>query len=199
MEIFLIIISKRKDYYDYLTGIYGRDEKKVFNRRDDIIASEIYFEDVIRWRNYNIYDILICNRRYRVEQVSKGVWELHKFHKDHTDMRGNNKHFRESQVAGLPDYVYYIDSSYNSLKEGQPIRMFGTYHKNRSCVDATPILSTFGIPAVYEAVELYANIDMCLGHFLSLKETRSVQNDEEKLLAKGFDNKISFRNQKNRR
>ncbi len=192
----MILLRRNPDYYDYLIGVYGVDEKRVFNRRDDVKSSEIYFEDINRWREYNVYDILICNRTYRVEQVSKGVWELHKFHKYHTDYKGNAKHYRESKVRGLPEFSYFKDSSYNLLDDGKPIKIQGTYHNNRSYLKGVPILSTFGIPAVYDAVELYSNIDMCLGYFASEKDRKDNMTDKEKILAKGFDNKSSFRHRK---
>jgi hypothetical protein len=36
------IISKYKDYYDYLIGIYGEDPKLIFDRRDGICKTELH-------------------------------------------------------------------------------------------------------------------------------------------------------------
>ena len=191
----MILISRRKDFYDYLVGIYGRDEKKVFNRRDDVTSDEIMYDDILKWRNFNIYDLVICNRIYRVEQVKKGKWELHKFHSVNTDYRGERRHYRESQVSDLKDFVYYIPKPPN-LSPDSPITIKGTYHRNYRLKGLTPILSTFGIPSVLGAEELYSELDMCIGSRMAIIEQESSQDDKNKLLAKGFDDKISFRHRK---
>lgn len=191
----MILLRKRTDYYDYLIGIYGRDEKKVYDRKLDLTSDEIYFEDVSRWRNTNIFDLYVCNRMYRVEQVKKGVWELHKFHKVNTDYAGQRRHYRESQVSGLNDFEYYIPRPSRMMSDS-PICIKGTFHRQDNLEGLTPILSTFGIPSVLDAVELYSEVDMYISNRMTLNEARSEQSDKNKLLSKGFDDKISFRHRK---
>ena len=191
----MILLRKRTDYYDYLIGVYGRDEKKVYDRKLDLTSDEIYFEDILRWRNTNIFDLYICNRIYRVEQVKKGVWELHKFHKNNTDYLGRRRHYRESQVSGLDDFEYYIPRPPEALTDS-PIAISGTYHNDNRLKGVTPILASFGIPSVLSAEELYTEVDMYIGFLMSEKEKTSKQDDKNKLLSKGFDDKISFRHRK---
>lgn len=191
----MILLRKRTDYYDYLIGVYGRDEKKVYDRKLDLTSDEIYFEDILRWRNTNIFDLHVCNRIYRVEQVKKGVWELHKFHKNNTDYLGRRRHYRESQVSGLDDFEYYIPRPPEALTD-LPIAISGTYHNDNRLKGVTPILASFGIPSVLSAEELYSEVDMYLGFLMSEKEKSSKQDDKNKLLSKGFDDKISFRHRK---
>ena len=191
----MILLRKRTDYYDYLIGVYGRDEKKVYDRKLDLTSDEIYFEDISRWRNTNIFDLYVCNRIYRVEQVKKGVWELHKFHKNNTDYLGRRRHYRESQVSGLDDFEYYIPRPPEALTD-LPIAISGTYHNDNRLKGVTPILASFGIPSVLSAEELYSEVDMYLGFLMSEKEKSSKQDDKNKLLSKGFDDKISFRHRK---
>lgn len=191
----MILLRKRTDYYDYLIGVYGRDEKKVYDRKLDLTSDEIYFEDINRWRNTNIFDLYVCNRIYRVEQVKKGVWELHKFHKNNTDYLGRRRHYRESQVSGLDDFEYYIPRPPEALTD-LPIAISGTYHNDNRLKGVTPILASFGIPSVLSAEELYSEVDMYLGFLMSEKEKSSKQDDKNKLLSKGFDDKISFRHRK---
>lgn len=191
----MILLRKRTDYYDYLIGVYGRDEKKVYDRKLDLTSDEIYFEDISRWRNTNIFDLYVCNRIYRVEQVKKGVWELHKFHKNNTDYLGRRRHYRESQVSGLDGFEYYIPRPPEALTDS-PIAISGTYHNDNRLKGVTPILASFGIPSVLSAEELYSEVDMYLGFLMSEKEKSSKQDDKNKLLSKGFDDKISFRHRK---
>lgn len=191
----MILLRKRTDYYDYLIGVYGRDEKKVYDRKLDLTSDEIYFEDINRWRNTNIFDLYVCNRIYRVEQLKKGTWELHKFHTVNTDYRGERRHYRESQVSGLKDFEYYVPRPLN-LSVDSPIAIKGTYHNDNRLKGITPILASFGIPSVLSAEELYSEVDMYLGFLMSEKEKSSKQDDKNKLISKGFDDKISFRHRK---
>lgn len=191
----MILLRKRTDYYDYLIGIYGRDEKKVYDRKLDLTSDEVDFDNINRWRNTNIFDLYVCNRIYRVEQVKKGVWELHKFHKNNTDYLGRRRHYRESQVSGLDDFEYYIPRPPEALTDS-PIAIRGTYHNENRLEGVTPILASFGIPSVLDAVELYSEVDMYISNRMTLSEVRSEQSDKNKLLSKGFDDKISFRHRK---
>lgn len=193
----MILLRKRTDYYDYLIGIYGRDEKKVYDRKLDLTSDEVDFEDVSKWRNTNIFDLYVCNRMYRVEQVKKGVWELHKFHKVNTNYAGQRRHYRESQVSGLNDFEYYIPRPSRMMSDS-PICIKGTFHRQDNLEGLTPILSTFGIPSVLDAMELYSEVDMYISNLMSQEEVRGEQSNENKILSKGFDIKSSFRNQKNR-
>ena len=191
----MILINKRHDYYDYLVSVYGRDGKKVFDRKKDITSLELHFDKVEKWRNNNIFDLYVCNRMYRVEQVKQGVWELHKFHKVNTDYAGQRRHYRESQVSGLNDFEYYIPRPSRMMSDS-PICIKGTFHRQENLEGLTPILSTFGIPSVLDAVELYSEVDMYIGARMAIKEQENSQDDKNKLIAKGFDGKISFRHRK---
>lgn len=191
----MIIISKRKDYYDYLSKVYGRDDKKVLDRTMDVTSDEIFFMEVPNWKKNNIYDLEICGRIYRVEQVNKGEWEFHKFHSKNTDYLGRRRHYRESEVKGLKDFEYYIQKPENLISE-TPISIKGTYLRKCGLVGFTPILRTFNIPSILPATEIYAEIDMFISHQISLKEQRVCQSNEDKILSKGFDSKTSFRHRK---
>lgn len=191
----MIILSRRKDYYDYLVGVYGRDEKKVYDRLNDITSDELPYEDIEVFRELNIYDLLICNRIYRVEQVQEGVWELHKFHTVNTNYRGERRHYRETQVSDLKDFVYYIPN-HHVLSIGIPISIRRTYCRVDNLKGISPILGTFGIASVLSAVELYSEIDMYIPSVMPDKESRIEQSNENKILSKGFDSKVSFRRRK---
>ncbi len=51
----MIILSKYKDYYDYLVGIYGRDENKIFDRREMVTDEEFVFDEKIFLYNEKQY------------------------------------------------------------------------------------------------------------------------------------------------
>ena len=82
------------------------------------------------------------------------------------------------------------------MMSDSPICIKGTFHRQENLEGLTPILSTFGIPSVLDAVELYSEVDMYIGARMAIKEQENSQDDKNKLIAKGFDGKISFRHRK---
>ena len=58
------ILTKYKDYYDYLSGIYGEDPKLIFDRRD-------FTPNTYRFQGNNIEFITLFICGYRIEGVYK--------------------------------------------------------------------------------------------------------------------------------
>jgi hypothetical protein len=194
----MIMITRRRDYYDYLQGFFGRDEKKVLNRYIDLESREIHFSDFPKNKphlNTNIFKIHVCSRLYAVEQVEDGVWEFHKFHKVNKNYGGEPQHKKLSDVEWDSNYTYYTYSDYN-LKNLSVVSIEGYYHHRYEDKPYFPILGGFGFPKILPAQELYSEIDMWLGLLMSNKEKSEELSDGEKLLANGFHNPTSFRHRK---
>ena len=69
------IISKHKDYYDYLTGIYGIDEKMVYDRRTNTLEKPS--EDIISTVNQSTvttHTFSICNNIFVVYQFENNFY-----------------------------------------------------------------------------------------------------------------------------
>lgn len=61
------IISKHKDYYDYLQGVYGMDEKMVYDRRTpNLEKCGTYVSDGINQPTVSEIKFSICNQIYLV-------------------------------------------------------------------------------------------------------------------------------------
>lgn len=190
----MLILKKRPDYYDYLIGVYGIDKLKVFNRRNDVATSDIYFSKYCKrfGYNHNTFNIFIGRRHYIVQHLEQGVWEFHKFHKRNTDLSGRRVHRSASLIKNHEEFEYFIDSDYNE-KMRTPISMTGVYHKANNEIDRIPILEGFGFASIYPAMELYSELDMFLGWLANTEIDTKELADKEKISAKGFDTKISFR------
>lgn len=196
----MIILNKRKDYYDYLTGIYGVDNNKVLDRKDDITADELFYTEVLRRnsyfsRNHNTYAIYIANRKYIVEQVAKGVWEFHMMHNTNTNFRGDILHKLESEVGDKSRWSYYTESGFNK-NCGRVLSIDSIYYVDNRLGGCSPILSTFGFSAILPPTEVYSELDMMLGWFIDNPCKIGELDDSSKILANGFDDKISFRHRK---
>ena len=69
------IISKHKDYYDYLAGIYGIDEKMVYDRRTNTLEKPS--EDIISTVNQSTvttHTFSICNNIFVVYQFENNFY-----------------------------------------------------------------------------------------------------------------------------
>ncbi len=209
----MIILSKHKDYYDYLTGVYGRDENKIFDRREMVTSKEFPFDEKVKefhtrggqlkWRYhgywYNCVHIIIHNKLYKFEQVEVGVWEHHKFLKKDNmftmpvSLICCDKHAQE--------YEDFIISNDNFIYR-QPISIYKLidfdYNKGwiKEPINKVPLLSSFGFYNILSAEKIYTEIDMFLGWLKDNPQPVNKTTDLEKLESKGFDKKISFRHRK---
>ena len=65
------IISKHKDYYDWVVSIYGLDEIMIYNRRTDKLQRP-GIDIVNDWTKPTLtsHTFSICNRLYKVYQIN---------------------------------------------------------------------------------------------------------------------------------
>lgn len=195
------IIDNKKDYYDYLTGKYGIDEKIVFDRR----RSETYNMFVKRvgqsaLDNLDVYGgklilklgdynyIFIKNKEtdFKWEFPDKyiyGSW-FNRYTKDNPYLTTAEE--SEKEWKDLKDEIlalhYYID-----YKNHKGHYTYDFYVKN-------PILTTFGVvPSFISADEIYNKIYDYISHKCE-KQIIDNRTDIEHLESAGFDKKMSFRN-----
>lgn len=182
------IISKYKDYYDYLQGIIGVDNKIILDRREGFVLSKrnlIPFEE----KTYSIYKFAICDMLYDVV-ISHG-----------------GKIFHGKEILKIAKYqkftkTYSINSSigyYASVKiapvktdinqlEKCPIVF--CYNKEKQHF---PMLKNLGFPRILPAKELFISLYTWIE-----KQSNPIVIDSrtniEKIESAGFDKVTSFRN-----
>lgn len=188
------IISKYKDYYDYLQGIYGVDEKLVLDRRKSDHPS--YYSD-------GIYRFLIGGLKVDV---------LHKndsFYCGESDMikLGGTRIENPRQPNIISYRIPYVDSLGNS----KPISICVTpYGESRgssrfdeyaiymvqdaySCLPY-PRLEQYGIQKVLKPHDIWIELSAWLGKQATKREPEvPVGDDKVRILSAGFDLKTSFR------
>ena len=178
------IISKYKDYYDYLVGIYGEDPKIILDRRE---SEQLYlplFPDKIT--------LVIAGL------VIEGYYVNNKIHYGERLLpyQQKYKYWKPKKENGIiidRDYyslVPFKDDKQLNKKLDCPI-LYLRY--NRTPVKY-PILHLLDLPSFIPAEEMYQMLYQYLSNQLSEKEDKvDNRNDIEKLEAKGFDKKESFR------
>ena len=193
------IISKHKDYYDYLSGVWGLDEKIVLDRRGEFIPNSPKELSILTFIvGGNLIQIYFDGKSYYFGQ------ELKQFDQ-------SKKYNRKESYYSIP--IGYIDGRKNNvfvsndIKEGfeylnekfkSPIiyRLDDWHYNNllEKDFDVFPLLSTTPITKFVEATDVYRMISDYLSNQLTKKlEVITELTDIQKLENKGFDKIISFR------
>lgn len=197
------IISKYKDYYDYLSGIYGVDEKIILNRTNFDIP---IYSGVIRFyicgKYLDGYFDPIENRFYFGEElIAKYPREEKKYSKWYRRFLKNEDTFGTRYVyipkpekpkfastffVAEPDLTH--DKNNINEKHGCAIMCSGNLLNE---FIRFPKLIDTGIQKVLAPHDIY----MMLSEWLAPKDNIiDNRTNEEKILSAGFDKKISFRN-----
>lgn len=187
------IISKWKDYYDYLSGIYGIDNLIVYDRRENIIKHEYDSTSASK------IEFHICNRVYTVYEY-KG-----KFYHLYEDILKLDKVLKKEGSRTILGYWRGKPDSWSkkenwserhngetnlNKKERQPVLLknfYGVY---------VPFLSSYNFHKVLPADEIYQEICAFMGWLKDNPEIPNKQTNLEKLDSHGFDRKKSFRHRK---
>lgn len=194
----MLIIDKkgRKDYYDYLIGIYGIDRNLVLDRRN--FTNYVPYDNskitiiICGWIYEGYYDKKTNKVYYGNELLNFGeIWQpfytgLNKVKSVY--IKSNSYLINDSSYVALEPYP---DTKNLNKKEGCPILVQGSY---RDQYYHYPQLSLLNFGSCVDAETLFR----MLVEYLSQQKTKAEQHpddrgDIEKLLSKGFDKKESFR------
>lgn len=174
------IICKIKDYYDYLSGIYGIDEQIVYDRRSYILFEHPMFIkgselDTLSFfykkEEYYALEVGYYQYIFKVKRDGKYAnWELIK------------KIKVGKKIARVP--IALISISYMNYHGSDEIKYDMIYNN--------PILRDTHIPTFIPAQEIY---DIIYDYIIGINEPNINDNrtDIQKLESKGFDKKSSFR------
>lgn len=197
------IISKYKDYYDFLSGVYGEDPLLVLDRResDPISIGEnvklmfyiagIYFEGYCHNGKvyfgkdlYQFEDEKHKERRIRHEKISiKSRW----WRDEETRvwiLSNDGKRFDSY------DTVLRVDDKKLNEKKNCPIIVKDRYDN----VYKFPVLKDLFVNTLFSPDEIYKKIMEWLSARRTAAENQALpMTDTEKLLSKGFDKVTSFR------
>lgn len=177
------IISKVKDYYDYLVGIRGIDEDVVYDRRNCFVFNEFSHGAFLKGGKigHTFFPIYHC------------VLEVGYIH----------YLFSLVPTNGTVDVKLVKRFKVEKKKSNSPISFINVRYNGKSseieyCTNRldnileNPILKNTWVPTFISADDLY---DDLYDYLISIREPRIIDDrtDVEKLESKGFDRKTSFR------
>lgn len=198
------IISKYKDYYDYLIGIRGVDPKVVLDRREGFAVKvdelKPYFKD-----KFVVVRLAICGKVYTgMRRWKKWFWG-----------EARMPYLEEKKSWWRGEVQYFIkDNENDSIKlEPQPtdlndkhecpILLLGVstrkynynYHRidHSYKVEKYPKLSDLGIQQIYSPEDIFNDIYNWISK-RNEKEIVDNRTDAERIQNAGFDKVTSFRN-----
>lgn len=206
------LISKYRDYYDYNIGLYGIDEKVVYNRLPfpdkyyhHIAFDElphkiptIYRFDTAEWEYKHLLfcgRVIYIRRKYAEYKANYEVISENKLNEAFQESGRNRYYFRRIE---LPDYSKKYDAVIDIHRlTKQPVLLLDSWDFKQIMLDTNiPILNDIkGFGSLIDAKSCYLEICQTL---IDINNTESipVSTDGDKILSHGFDKKISFRHRK---
>jgi hypothetical protein len=185
------IISKRKDYYDYLQGIYGIDNYKIYNRKKIVLEKDFELEFKNKKEKPNqhfLYAFAINNKVYKMVKTRKGIFPMNR---ELLKSLGYDK-WSEDRTLDFDK-----TTELNKIMR-RPVLVFedGYLTKDSKKIDCDPILKSFMFHKMLSAHEIYVEVETFMGWMKDNPEPPNKQTNENKILTNGFDLKLSFRHRK---
>jgi len=199
------IITKMKDYYDYMVGTYGMDPLTVYDRRNiDSVGIEYPNKD-----GYDSRTFFICGTKYKIYYYRGDIYHTEDELLVLNDRLKRNGYDgilsnwrRNSSTIVHAHFRQHNGNTDNNDVHGEPILMYkDTYwdynngSKNTRDKFVVPLLREYGLARYITANEMFQNVYSFLSK-LKDKEVPNNQTDIEKVVSHGFDKKISFRHRK---
>jgi hypothetical protein len=210
----MYIIDKNKDYYDYLSGIYGIDKIITYDRRGSIVLTEYTLLNQISHYDHSYQKSLketehfileIGNKQYLfkteikyVEQDQsiipiEGIYSLIKIFDDH-------KHYYEKEISLVPCKVQKHWKYYSHRQSNDKFEAINNYNdiiisqESKSRLIANPILTNTIIPSFIPAKDIWIELSNFISSKYNDKTVLIINTDTDKIINHGFNTRTSFRN-----
>lgn len=198
------IISKYKDYYDFLSGIYGVDEKLILDRRESFHPK--YYKNgimVFTIGNINI-DVLCLDGKFycgeadmiklggeKIEYKNSNLINYRISYKD----KDNYNKIDKISICVTPEKLVRTNNRNDKyaiyLNDTVAIQIDGKY-EHKLC--SYPRLEQYGIQKVLSPHEIWLELSSWLSQQVTKNEKQvPVGDDNVRILSAGFDLKTSFR------
>lgn len=195
------IISKYKDYYDYLVGIYGEDNKLVLDRREkEEFLLPTIDKIIIYIADYTIEGLVTEKKDILYgDQLKPYIIDSNKRKKHWYNYSWLSKHY-------IRDYNQSYHIKYKNHEDWyylNPIKTNLKTNTNNNCpiiieinkrLFKYPKLEPLKVPSILSADKAYKILYEWLSNQINEKEKQIKEPDNKtKIINKGFDIKTSFR------
>ncbi len=210
------LISPYKDYYDFLQGIYGIDEKIVYERicyasinsKGEWLKTGLYkpyylsagskYESALLAICGTLYRVYIINREFyfglNFQDLQEGKYlnikrllSQEDWQRFTGDLASNRKPYDYSK-----DELHLTPTDFNENNDC-PVLLLGRRGRDHEVEAKNVRLSDFGFNQIMLPHDIYITISNFLSREKPIIDTRT---DVQKIVGAGFDKKTSFRNVK---
>ncbi len=193
------IISKYKDFYDYVVSKYGFDSTVTYDRTT---LSLYKYESHISYMESNVdcYQLHVANNLYSFFEYKGQLYHTEEELQRLAIKTEKNRFIDFGDVATITFGNYWWETKslykrYNGpSKLNKKFRIPVLYFQRENAY--LPYLKSFGFHKALSADETYKQIYEFQSWLKDNPPIPNKQTDEEKLLSHGFDKKISFRHRK---
>lgn len=215
----MLILDKRKDFYDYLAHIYGADDRVVYNRGSVLETHKIRVSEnlvgILRdvqsmngWRSavgcHYFHFLVVLNKIFLIEKNPESTTHYPESYRL-VDLQNIHNIFGGSVWHGSK-YREFMETGYYENDELATLTKKPVFHFRASFgrddkriiqfVPTVPILQDIvGVSKHFTPIELYQGIEQFLGQEMESMPATNTPNNV-KIQAAGFDLKQSFRHRK---
>ena len=184
------IISKYKDYYDYLMGIRGVDPLIVLDRRKGIVHKPIDIKPSLY--KFALIQLAICDVMHYglIGKNGRVYWgkSMHRFGDIEKDWYHDNRLSLRVDGATLP-----LEPTVTDVNAKCECPVVFVQDSRKEEVTLYPQLRAYGVQKWYKSEDIYTDIS----NWISSRIGQTIEDkrtDLEKLQNAGFDRVTSFRN-----
>ena len=209
----MLIVSKTKDFYDFMVGKWGIDRKVIYNRGDSKLTDFKYYKACIGIEEYKSY----WTFGYIPQKDRQGNWIRQKYHYFNEPKcyailwTGDTHYVREVMLyydhegvlhsdwqpfSGKQRCLYGITDVELQLKRNSNAPIYFElcdYNFTTKYILENPILEGSKFVSFLNSEQVYLDIYSYISRH-NEKEIKDNRTNAEKIVCNGFDKKISFRN-----
>ncbi len=194
------ILSKFKDYYDYLQGIYGIDETILYNRTFKEPFYHLPYLSIsgYKYKQPEPYILAICSTIYIVHLYNGSFYfgdDIFRILQLTDNKYKHNRHYKFNgdyfAVSITEKHKLYTDVN---IKHNCPVCLIvPATMQTKEIIIKNIRLADFGLAQILAPQYIYSLIS---GFLTQEKFIEHPRTDVEKIISHGFDKKTSFRNVK---
>jgi len=191
------IIGKYKDYYDYLSGVYGVDEKLVLDRRK--------YSPITYIPSVTTVETLLIG-----EYMIQGLWVdgVCYFGDSVEEFSNQNRSVIYTTEMGYDKSKYWVipNGKYSNMYCLEDVEYLGdkspTWHHDTPIMrgykngSPFPILKEYGVASFLSPERVWLMLSEWLSKRITKYEEHEEPEDKIKIVSSGFDLKTSFRKNK---
>lgn len=184
------IQSKYKDYYDYLQGIYGIDDKLFLDRSKGSTMNKMEIDNLKNGDGVQLaimgllFTMIYYNGKWYTKKGLYNIGKEFKYNKAFIDVEVNEK-------TGLPKEFKDVEFVLTDLNYKYDCPIIRVKYNWSGEINLFPRLADYNFGTVIPPEDIWINLYNWLSR---VKEEPNIQTDKEKIVSHGFDLKTSFRN-----